>query len=200
METTNHTNFTVTEPTPDQFQKIKADLQFISQFTKIAKTFGSRVIIHGGYSVDGAIGKITRPHNDIDIQIYSQDDNGVEILKNILKGVSTNSADTEIELKHTDLYYLNYYIKMPGFRGDIYYIHVADNPFDDTKTIIKTDGSRNESQEYETHMVKLDSIEFEATLPLKELEDKITKRDRGEKQRDEIDQDISNLQHLLSNI
>ncbi len=55
--------------TTAQQEKTQQALTFIDLITKIGKEQGIRIIISGGYAVDGFLGEITRFHNDIDIQI-----------------------------------------------------------------------------------------------------------------------------------
>lgn len=184
----------------DQLEKAQQDLEFISLFTQAAKNSGMRVIIHGGYSVDGALGKITKPHKDIDIQVYSNSGDGKGVLLNLLNSLPTDQFDSEginMRDKGRSTFYHNFLAVKARFCADFYYIQVDDNPFDKNKTIIKHGGGKNEIQEYRTHQVILNEVSFEATLPDDELNDKKSKKSKGEKHRADIDQDITNLEKLL---
>ena len=57
--------FSCSEVEKDDLKKIGRDLEFIKLTTEIAKELGLRAIVAGGYAVDGSLGQITRPHNDI---------------------------------------------------------------------------------------------------------------------------------------
>ena len=198
---TTKNKFIIKPLSSDQLTKIINDLKFISLLAQVAKEKQMRVVIGGGYAVDGALGKLTRPHNDIDIQIYGNNSNGNEVVRELFDLMEQNGFDSS-KLKTTDkkesTFYHNYLAEKPGFGADIYYIRLQNSPFDKRKTIIRNDGLINESQEYETHIVSLNGVSFEAVLPKNELDDKVLKKNRGEKQRDEIDQDIKNLKILLN--
>jgi hypothetical protein len=192
--------FLIEKLTTEQKQKINNDLQFISAITQEAKKLGTRVIIHGGYATDGAIGKITRPHNDIDLQIYGNDKTGLQLLGQLLQSVSEKGFDSsgiKINDKKETTFYHNYLVEKKHFGAYIYYIRVKNDPFDNTKIIIKNDGAENESQVFETQIVTLNGISYEAVLPQNGLDDKVKKKEGGEKPRKEIDQDIYNLKLLL---
>ena len=68
------------------WQKIRNDLHFIERMTELAREKGCRLIVSGGYAVDGSLGRITRSHVDIDIQIYGQE-NGEHLVKDFIVGV-----------------------------------------------------------------------------------------------------------------
>ena len=175
--------------------KTVRDLNFISSLTKRAKEVGVRIIIHGGYSVDGALGKITKPHKDIDIQVYGNSDNAKEVLQNLLNTMQTDGFDykgIKWRDKGRSTFYHNFLAVKNDFCVDFYYLQVVGNPFDKYKTIIKSDGSKNETQEYRTHQVNLNGVSFEATLPEDELNDK-----KEKKHREDIDRDIENLEKFL---
>ena len=57
--------------TPFELDKIDSDLNFIRNFLKFAHTHKLRTIVSGGYAIDSYFNTITRPHNDIDLVIYS---------------------------------------------------------------------------------------------------------------------------------
>ncbi len=175
--------------------KTARDLNFISSLTKRAKEMGVRIIIHGGYSVDGALGKITKPHKDIDIQAYGNSDNAKEVLQNLLNSIQSGQFDPKgvrWRDKGRSTFYHNFLVINGDFCADFYYIKVEGDPFDKEKIIIKSDGSKNETQEYRTHQVKLNGVSFEATLPEDELNDK-----KEKKHREDIDRDIANLEKFL---
>ena len=181
-------------------EKTQRNLEFISLFTQVAKDFGMRAIVHGGYSVDGALGKITKPHKDVDIQVYGNQSDAESTLSNIFKLIKSEKFDYE-NIKWKDkgrsTFYHNFLAIKGTFCADFYYIQVTGNPFDKNKIIIKDDGKENEIQEYRTHKVTLTGVSFEATLPEDELDDKKSKNEKEGKLRADIDQDILNLESLL---
>lgn len=175
--------------------KVQRDLEFISLFTKVAKDLGMRVVIHGGYSVDGALGTITKPHKDIDIQVYGNSENGKKVLQNLINSITTDQFDFQgvvIRDKGRSAFYHNFLAVKATFCADFYYIEVEGNPFDKEKIIFKDDGSKSESQLFRTHQASVNGFTFEATLPEDELNDKNSKKERAD-----IDQDILNLERLL---
>jgi hypothetical protein len=81
--------------------------------------------------------------------------------------------------------------------AEICYIRVATKPFSDTKIVIRSDGKLSEEHDFDTQMIILNGVRFEAQSPVIELADKLYKRDhRGDKKLPKHDQDILNLQHI----
>jgi len=193
--------FTTSEISEKDWQKINNDIRFIEMMTKSTKEKGCRLIVSGGYAVDGSIGQITRPHRDIDLQIYGQED-GEELVKNFIASVKIGEPSfSEIELKDKGRqeYYHSFFAEGNELGSDIYYIRVTGNPFDQEKYIIKKDGSYSERQAYNSVQVVLEGIVFEAINPTSELVDKIYKRKmRGDAPKLKHDQDIENLK-LITN-
>jgi hypothetical protein len=187
--------------TKDQHDKIGKDLQLISLVANVGKDLGCRAIIAGGYAVDAALGQITRPHNDIDIQLYSQDNDGLEFVKTLLGAVAKNDpqfVNFSIDDKVHKEYYRNLYIKIGGTIADVYYIQTKNNPFDDLKIIVKKDGSFSEPHHFETKKFTLNGVEFEGQDPLTEIVDKIYKRDyRDDPKLERHEQDIDNLKAIV---
>lgn len=185
-----------------QWDKIRQDLQFIESVTKTGKKLGLRVIIAGGYAVDGSLGKITRPHNDIDIQVYGNNPNGKQVIVKLIKKIAnSNIVFSGIRIKKDHgrkTYYYGILAEKLGFGADFYYIQIKGNPFNETKVVIKDDGKKTNRHFFDTVKVKLEGIYFEAQNPKAELEDKVGKIKRGDKVRQEINQDIQNLQMLVN--
>lgn len=187
--------------TDEQKKKIDTDLQFISLINQVGKQLGYRVIIAGGYAVDAALGQITRPHNDMDIQIYGKDNDGLAVVHSLLSAVAKKApqfTDYSVEDKVHKEYYRNLYVKIEKSIADIYYLQTQNNPFDNHKEIIKKDGTVTEPHIYETKKLTLNNIEFEAQDPLTEVADKIYKRDfRGDPKLEKHEQDILNLRNIV---
>jgi hypothetical protein len=180
------------------------DLRFIDFATKVGKELGYRVVIHGGYAVDGNLGKITRPHKDLDVQVYGRDDNpshAWDSLINRIRELDPTFDVDSIEDKGRQEYYHNFLIRRPEAAGiDLYYLQVAEDPLGEKKIIVKKDGSLSDIQSFgEPNIVSLEGVGFEAASPTTELVDKIYKREhRGDKKEEKHEQDIENLR-LITN-
>jgi hypothetical protein len=183
-------------------QKIRSDLHFIEELAKLANEKGYRLIVSGGYAVDGSLGRITRPHRDIDIQIYGQGSSEqiVNELVAILKKDEPIFLEVEVRDKGHQEYYHAFFAEGNGLGADIYYIQVTGDPFSQEKFVVKKDGSHTERQTYDTVQVTLDGIAFEATNPTFELVDKLYKRYiRGDAPKEGHDQDMENLKLITDN-
>ena len=170
---------------------IEMHFAFIKFLSDESLKNGYRTIIGGGYAVDGNIGKITRPHNDIDIQIYGKD-----VMTPVLlaKKVLQEKFDhVTIQDKGRQAYYHVYAI--PELGAEINYIRVATNPFSDTKIIVRKDGTFSAEYDFDTKIVVLQGVRFEAQSAVVELVDKLYKRNhRGDLPQPKHDQDMYNLQ------
>ena len=185
--------------TSDQEKKIKADFQLIDKLTKIAAYNGMRVIISGGYAVDGFFGEITRYHNDIDIQIYGIKENAEEAIERLLDSIApANGWEYTTEDKGRKEYYHNLVYKFGSSTLDVYYLQTKTNPLGKEKFIIKSDGSVDQQRFDEPIFGRIGDITFEIQNPEWELKDKIYKREeRGDPKRPEHVQDIENLKQAL---
>jgi len=179
--------------TTEQDKTLQNHLKFIQKISIVLVKKGYRTIIGGGYAVDGALGEITRPHNDIDIQIYGKDPMTSALLESlILDTLPSQHGSLSIEDQGRHEYWHKFFIHDIG--AEVYYIQLATQPFSDIKIVIKADGTYTEEQEYHTKVIYLQGIRFEAQNALIELVDKIFKRDfRGEIKQEKHDQDIYNL-------
>jgi hypothetical protein len=186
----------VSEITEKDLQKIKKDLHFIELLSELAKGKGCRLVVSGGYAVDGSLGILTRPHGDIDVEIYGNSDNAglVNQLIETIQQTEPSFSDTTLLDKERQDYYHSFGVKGKGFGVDIYYVQVTGNPFDSDKYVVKKDGTTTKRQEYGTVNVNLDGVAFEAVDPTSELVDKLYKRHiRGDEPKSKHDQDIDNL-------
>jgi len=189
--------FKSTELSQDNWSKVRKDLSFIDFVTTRAREEGFRVVISGGYSTDGNIGQITRPHNDIDIQVYGSDSTP-QIIQKLTDEVKEKGEFSELKLKDKGRqeYYHTLFIEGNGLGADIYYVRVTGNPFAMTKVVVKNDGSTTEEHAFNTNNVSLEGVCFEATTPEEQLNDIQEKRKRGYKVKPRHDQDIVNLELL----
>ena len=127
------TNAIVQSLSQDQLDIIQKDLRFIDLFTKAAKQLQARVIISGGYAVDGNLGIITRSHNDMDIQIYSKSDGGKTIITTLLQKIY--KSHVSVEDKGREEYYHVYRIEKDEFIAEFYCIQVVSDPFGKEKIL-----------------------------------------------------------------
>lgn len=185
------------EVTEKELEKIQRDLRFIGFVSKLAKEKNCRLIVSGGYAVDGSLGGITRLHGDIDIQIFGQSGESDRIVSELVAGAikdESSLSDTVIHDKERQEFYHAFVAKQKGFGADIYYVQVKDDPFGVDKYVVKKDGTITERQEYETVEVTLEGVTFEAINPTIELVDKLYKREiRGDEPKTKHGQDIANL-------
>lgn len=188
--------------TSQEAEKVKNSIYLINLLQEAGKILGYRIVISGGYATDGALGKITRPHSDIDIQIYGKNNHAEEAVKILFRHLEQDDSfykDLVIQDKGRKDFYHNFLIEKDWLGADIYYLQVKNDPLDENKVIIKSDGTFTEPHPYSKSKGKLDGIEFEIQEPLTEIVDKIYKRDyRGDEKKDKHAQDISNLETITN--
>lgn len=182
---------------PDR-EKILKDLRFIQKITINALEAGCRIIVSGGYANDGALGQITRAHGDIDLQVYGIQGDANILIKHLVEESSENIGILNLEDKGRELYYHTFKAKGNGLGADIYYVQVVTDPFSEQKIVLKSDGTHNEKQNFNTSKVALEGVTFEAVNPDEGLKDITGKRESGYGIKEKHDQDIINLTKLLS--
>lgn len=187
----------ITELSPLDWDKVGKDLKFIDLITQDAKGFGYRVVISGGYAVDGNLGRITRPHNDIDIEIY-----GVEedpwIIRDLVEAITQERDYSELKLidKGRQEFYHSFFVEGNGLGADIYYVQVISDPFAETKIVVKKDGSTTSEHSFNTRQVVLEGTVFEAVEPKEQMDDILTKAEKAESIQPKHKQDIDNLRAI----
>ena len=183
----------------DQERKVQDDLRLIASLIKIGRENGLRIIISGGYAVDGFLGEVTRYHNDIDIQIYGTKENAAEVVKRLLDILgSAIGWEYKTEDKGRKEYYHNLVYHFKNSILDIYYLQTKTIPLGREKYIVKSDGNVDEQDFGEPIFGKIGRITFEIQNPSWELQDKIYKREeRRDPRRPEHEQDIENLRKVL---
>lgn len=185
--------------TSGQEKKTNADLQLIDKLIRAARNNGMRIIISGGYAIDGFFEEITRYHNDIDIQIYGTKENAEEVVERLLDSIAPASGwEYTTEDKGRKEYYHNLVYKFGNSTLDIYYLQTRTSPLGKKKFIVKSDGSVDQQEFGEPTFGKIGDIAFEIQDPTWEFKDKIYKREeRGDPKRPEHEQDIENLKLTL---
>lgn len=183
--------------TPEEVQRVNHDLDFIKRITEQAKQLDYRMIIGGGYAVDGALGQITRPHNDLDIQLYGQKP-GTEATTEIISSLDLSLLPALTDKGRKDFWHY-FHLQLPHTLAELYYLQVTTDPFAEKKIIIKADGAHAPSHGYDTRTVTLEGAIYEAQNPAAELADKLYKREyRGDPKQAKHEQDIHNLRLIVS--
>ena len=131
---------TTSEITKSDWGKIKKDLRFIELISRHAKKHNLRVIIFSGYAVDGCLGQVTRPHRDLDVQIYGQTNKGTSLVERLVSEIKTKDSifsSLSIKNRGRQEYYQHFFVEGSGIGVDTFYIQVSGNPFDDKKQVVK---------------------------------------------------------------
>lgn len=184
----------------EEAQKVSNSIHLIKLLQDAGKLLGNRIVISGGYATDGALGEVTRPHSDIDIQVYGKNNNSEEAIKNLFAHLSELDpfySEIALQDKGRKEFYHNFLVEKDWLGADIYYLQVDNDPFAENKVIIKADGTLTEPHPYSKSKGKLKGVEFEIQEPLAEIVDKIYKREyRGDEKKDKHEQDIHNLETI----
>lgn len=192
-------NFITTPLTDKEKLKVSTDIQLIKHLAIASAPIHCRLIVSGGYAVDGSLGLITRPHDDLDIQLFCQSSDAVGQVNKIFSKLQEIAPSVKLTDKGRSEYYHEFKIEGGDHKIDLYYIQTLESPFDENKIVIKQDGSESEPQKFVTAIATLQDVIFEIVSPNEELKDKVYKRDeRHDPVRSEHDQDIENLKLLLS--
>ena len=182
---------------PQEKKKIENDLRLITSFIDAARYQGLRVIVFGGYGVDGALGEISRYHNDIDLLVFGTSADGKEVLTSVLRDIGFDGYS--IKDKGRGEYYHNWVFARGETTLDIYFLQTSISPFGIEKNIVRNDRTVSEQQFGEPVIGMIGGATFEVQDPKVELEDKVHKRDvKGYEKRVEHEQDIENLQSIIS--
>jgi hypothetical protein len=192
------TSLKLTELTPKDQEKVTKDLRFIDLITQGAKFMGYRVVISGGYSVDGNLGQITRPHNDIDIEVYGTDQEP-KIVPNLMASIKQQEPFSELEItdRGRQEFYHSFFVEGNGLGADIYYVQVVSDPFAETKVVVKKDESFTAEHSFNTKQVVLEGVAYEVVGPKEQLDDILAKRQKGQDLKPKHEQDIENLKTLI---
>ncbi len=177
-------------------EKIKSDLSFLKKLLIFAKKQNYRVVVTGGYGLDGILGQITRPHNDIDIVIYSKDDREMTV-KSIRNFVEKVFINPRITIRFNQFMH-TIDINTKGFGGNIYVVQTKNNPFDDLKTLVLNDKTihRNNPLQFPLPISAiLHGLQFETQDPHAHLADILFKQKR-EMKYNKHEQDIKNLEQV----
>ncbi len=177
--------------------KVNSEIQFIAHFIAFAKKLNLRVVVYGGYGLDGYLQAITRNHGDIDLVMYGIMPRSealpkiVDYLNEVLKEVKIVSKDNDflIDIK----------VKSKNIQGNFYYVQTGQDPFIDLKTVIKLDGTTvtNSPEDFPLPVQgKLGNLMVEVQDQSAHLQDIIRKRKNSESCA-KHDQDIENLNTIV---
>lgn len=188
----------ITQSNIDQI-KLKNHLKFIEAFRVWCQAEGWRLVVYGGYGLDGYLQTITRNHGDIDLVIYgimSRPESLTKIVDYL------NKALNVVEIKSKDEEFLiDIKVKCPIFSGNFYYVQTAEDPYVNLYKVVKLDGTiiTNSPIDFPGPVVgKLGDLEFEVQDQSAHLADILRKR-KTDAVLTKHDQDIENINWFLQN-
>lgn len=176
--------------------KVDSDIQFIANFIAFAKKLNLRVVVYGGYGLDGYLQTITRNHGDIDLVMYGIMPRS-EALPKIVDYLTEVLKEVLIESKDND-FLIDIKVKSENIQGNFYYVQTGQDPFIDLKIVIKLDGSivTNSPEDFPLPVQgKLGNLMVEVQDQSAHLQDIIRKRKNSESCA-KHDQDIENLKQI----
>lgn len=110
----------------------------MNKFLDFCKDHKWRMVVYGGYGLDGFIGRITRDHGDIDLVIYGQS-NRVVSSDTITSFIKTKYPKATI-IKKSHPFQFEIDVHESGFGLNLYYVQTNDDPFVNIHTVVKADG------------------------------------------------------------
>lgn len=187
----------IIQPNIDQL-KLQIHLNFIDEFGKWCREQGWRLVVYGGYGLDGYLQTITRNHGDIDLVIYSHSPRS-QALAYIIKYLNQTISEVEVKSKDQD-FLIEITVKSKSISGNFYYVQTANDPYQNLNSVIKLDGTQvtNSPKDF-PHPVKgkIGKFEVEVQDQSAHLSDIFRKR-KDDKSLSKHDQDIANIQTLLT--
>lgn len=191
----------ITKLTSKEEDKVKKDLMFVDLVTRAGKEMGLRVVVFGGYAVDGLLGELTRPHQDLDLLVHVGTGRKCEeLVIKLLAKIEEEPmfGSMKIEDKGRSEFYHSYFVEGNGIGVDMYWIEVVEDVWGVEKTAVKADGSWGDKRRFRTLEVELEGVEFEANNAFDEMVDRMYKnRKKGYGRKEKYDQDIENLSGLV---
>lgn len=179
-------------------EKLQVHLGFIDSFSYWCRAQNWRLVVYGGYGLDGYLQTITRNHGDVDLVLYGRLPRAqaiaqiVDYLHNAIKGVEVKSKDEDflIDIK----------VKSPNISGNFYYVQTVEDPFINLNRVVKTDETivTNTPTQFPPPVKgKLVDLSVEVQDQSAHLADIIRKRG-SDITLSKHDQDIANIQALLA--
>jgi hypothetical protein len=182
-----------------QQRKVTSDLNFLSRLLSFSKNKGFRVVVSGGYGLDGILEEITRPHNDLDMTLFAKGDRKKTV--KAVKSFIVNYFPSATITTKPGYFYEAVEINAKGFGAAIYVVETINNPLKDIRTIKLTDGKTQVNSEKRFPppvKAELHNLQFEAQNPNLHLADILYKR-KKEKRLKKHKQDIQNLRQITDN-
>lgn len=176
-------------------EKVELDLNFIKTFLYFSKKKGFRVVVSGGYGLDGILGEITRFHNDLDLIVYWKKNRkeAVSSLKNIIK---KKLSSVLVKVKDGK-FYTTIDFENKEISGAVYVIETFENAFKNINKIKLLNGKIkiNSMQQFPTPVkASLLGLKLEAQNPNVHLADILYKRKKEKKLKHK--QDIENFRFI----
>ena len=176
-------------------QKIESDLSFLRKLLRFSKTHNFRLVVSGGYGLDGILNTITRPHNDLDVIIYSQTSrNKITVL--LTQFFKKTFSKVDISIKENK-FLVDIDINTDGFDGNFYLVETINDSQNDVNAIKLANGETqiNSKQRFPIPVLaKLNGIKFESQDPNLHLADILYKRKKNKQSKHS--QDIKNLKSI----
>ncbi len=157
--------------TKEEQQKVSRDIQFIRSLAIACAPLKCRLIVSGGYAADGALGYITRPHQDLNVQIFGQSADATALVGKLFQRLQEDYPAINLSDEgREDDYHLLRIIDDKTLKVEIYYIQTLESPFDPAKIIIKKDGTQSPVGSFDTTISTLEDVIFESVSPAKNLQ------------------------------
>lgn len=188
-------NFQI-QPNIDQ-SKLQTHLAFIDSFGKWCHQQNWRLVVYGGYGLDGYLQTITRNHGDVDLVMYGRISRP-QALEEIFSYLDEMLKEVEIKSKEED-FLIDIKVKSKSISGNFYYVQVATDPFTDLSNVIKADGSmvNNSTKDFPPPVTgKLGDFDVEVQDQSAHLGDILRKRSVSDVLA-KHDQDLENLKFIV---
>jgi len=186
-----------TELTLKETSKVKTDLEFLSKFLKKCRKEKLRVVVSGGYALDGILGEITRPHRDLDLVVYGKKDRKTTA-KILTRLVSEICPECGLIGEKENRFYSNLDFEKENFFLNLYFVETVNDPFGNINVIRLKTGKEltNSEKRFPSPMkAKLGGLFFESQNPNLSLADILFKRKKERKFKKHV-QDIYNLEQV----
>jgi len=179
-----------------ELSKIKLDLDYLEKIIEFSQKHHFRLVVSGGYALDGVLNAVTRPHGDIDIILYGKFPRNKVI--QLIKEFILSHYPTAKFSREPNPFSECLEITFKGFRNDLYYVQTINDPSKDILTIKLIDGKIqiNTQEQFPPPVkVELSGISFEVQDPNLLLADILFKRKNRQKLI-KHKQDITNLRGI----
>jgi hypothetical protein len=185
-----------TELTSKEKSKTESDLKFLAGFLRRARGKNLRVVVSGGYGLDGLLGEITRAHEDLDLIVYGKitREKARKILEEIVEKIC---SDCQITKAEKNQFYLSIDFNKKGFGLNLYFVQTIKDPSENILRIRLKNGKEHVNSEKRFPLpleAKVKGLAFESQNPNLHLADILFKTKKGKKKKHQ--QDIYNLSQI----